>query len=61
MITSLIIVIFFIPYLVGIVNASALSLGALLGVEYKIGVLVIAFISFVYLMFGGYMARCYTV
>lgn len=60
MITSLIIVIFFIPYLVGIVKASALSLGALLGVEYKIGVLVIAFISFVYLMFGGYMARCYT-
>lgn len=60
MITSLIIVIFFIPYLVGIVKASALSLGALLGVEYKIGVLVIAFISFIYLMFGGYMARCYT-
>lgn len=57
---SLTIIIFFVPYLVGIVKAGAVSLGALLGISYKIGVLLIATISVLYLMFGGYMARCYT-
>lgn len=59
-IASAVIVVFFIPYLVGIVKAGALSLGSLLGIEYKVGVLMIAIISVIYLMFGGYMARCYT-
>jgi len=59
-IASIVIVIFFIPYLVGIVKAGALSLGALLGIPYNWGVLMIALISVIYLMFGGYMARCYT-
>lgn len=59
-IASVVIVLFFIPYLVGIVKAGSLSLGSLLGVPYKAGVLMVALISVLYLMFGGYMARCYT-
>lgn len=57
---SLTIIIFFVPYLVGIVKAGAVSLGALLGISYKVGVLMVALVSVIYLMFGGYMARCYT-
>ncbi len=57
---SVIIVVFFIPYMVGIVKAGTVSLGALLNVPYNAGVLLVAVISFIYLFFGGYLARCYT-
>lgn len=60
LIASLVIVIFMIPYMVGVVKGGAISLSSLLGVSYPIGVLLVSGVAGVYLIFGGYMARAYT-
>jgi Na+/pantothenate symporter len=58
--SSLIIVVFMVPYMVGIVKGGALSLQQLLGLNYFTSVLMVSGVACVYLMAGGYMARCYT-
>ncbi len=60
LIASLVILIFMVPYMVGVVRGGALSLASLLGLDYTIAVLLVAGVACVYLIFGGYMARCYT-
>lgn len=59
-IASLVILIFMVPYMVGVIKGGALSLGSLLGLSYAASVFLVAGVACVYLIFGGYMARCYT-
>lgn len=60
LIASLVIVVFMVPYLVGVVKGGAISLGSLLGINYTIAVFLVTVVATVYLIFGGFMARCYT-
>lgn len=60
LVASLIIIIFMVPYMVGVVKGGAVSLQQLLGVSYNVGVFLVAGVACIYLMCGGYMARCYT-
>lgn len=57
---SLVILIFMVPYMVGVIKGGALALSSLLGLSYTVSVLLVAGVACVYLMCGGYMARCYT-
>ena len=59
-IASIIIIIFMVPYMVGIVKGGALSLAQLFGMSYNVAVILVSAVACVYLIFGGYMARCYT-
>jgi Na+/pantothenate symporter len=58
--SSMIIVVFMIPYMVGIVKGGAVSLQQLLGLPYFSSVLLVSGVACAYLITGGYMARCYT-
>ena len=60
LIASVVIVIFMVPYMVGVVKGGAISLASLLNVSYSTGVLLVSGVAGVYLIFGGYMARAYT-
>ncbi|MEG1491166.1 MAG: sodium/solute symporter [Oscillospiraceae bacterium] len=60
LLASIVIILFFVPYMVGIVKGGAVSLQSLLGVSYNIGVVLVSVVAAVYLIFGGYMARAYT-
>lgn len=59
-IASVVIIIFMVPYMVGIVKGGALSLAQLFGMSYNVAVVLVSAVACVYLIFGGYMARCYT-
>lgn len=59
-IASIVIIIFMVPYMVGVVKGGALSLAQLFGISYGIAVILVSAVACVYLIFGGYMARCYT-
>lgn len=59
-IASVVIIIFMVPYMVGVIKGGALSLASLLGLSYEVAVFLVAGVACVYLIFGGYMARCYT-
>lgn len=60
LLTSVIIIVFMVPYMVAVVKGGAVSLQQLLGVSYTIGVFLVAGVACIYLMAGGYMARAYT-
>ena len=60
LITSIVIILFMIPYMISVVKGGALSLGALLGVPYFWSVILVAGVAGVYIITGGYMARTYT-
>ena len=60
LIASLVILIFMVPYMVGVVKGGAVSLAGLFGIPYIVAVLLVSGVACVYLIFGGYMARCYT-
>lgn len=57
---SVVILLFMVPYMVGVIKGGALALGSLLGLSYTVSVLLVAGVACAYLICGGYMARCYT-
>ena len=59
-IASLSIIIFLVPYMVGIIKGGAVTMQTLLGLNYNIAVFLVSGVALVYLIFGGYMARAYT-
>ena len=60
LIASAVIIIFMVPYMVGVVKGGALALSQLFSLSYSVCVFLVAGVALVYLAFGGYMARCYT-
>lgn len=60
LIASIVIIVFIVPYMVGVVKGGALSLSQLFSLNYSVCVFLVAGVALVYLAFGGYMARCYT-